>query len=159
MTEGRLQVAAVQYWSVAAFVSGGTAYSRTSQSDFAILVDDISRYLPVGGLLTSIDVMVRPGIARATVGNRITVDMARQTPDWGTPAVPLAVGPIFTATDDGTTNVQVISSGALPSGIFDNVSRSSQIVLRIRAGNDAGTNKDDIHSIRLSYTVNGPNAF
>lgn len=153
-TEGRLQVAAVQFWTVASFASGGTAYSRTSQSDFAILVGDISKYLPIGATLTLIEAMVEPGFARAG-GSRMLIDLARQTPNWGTPAIPVAVGPIFAVEDDGTTNVQVISSGVISEAI----ARDSDLVFRIRAGNNAGTNKDDVHAVRLSYDVPGPNAF
>lgn len=155
MTEGTLATAGTQYWTVANFVSGGTAYSRTSQVDRALLVDDISRYMPIGAQLTRIEALVGPGSARATVGDRMTMTLARQTPNFATPAIPVAVGPIFTATDDGTSAVQVIDSGV----ILQLVDRTSDLVLRIAAGNDAGTNKDDVHAIRFSFNVLGPNAF
>ena len=155
MQAGLLSTTAGRIWTAANFTSGGTGYSLTSQVNFALLLDDVSRYLPIIATLTGVEVMVGPGAARATVGDRMTVTLARQTPNWITPAIPVAVGPIFTATDDGSTSVQVISSGA----ISEAVGRTSDLVLRIAAGNDAGTNKDDVHAIRLSYTVNGPDAF
>jgi len=155
MTEGALG-AGTQFWTVANFASGGTSRARTSQLDRAILVDDVARYLPIGASLTGVEVMVAPGIARATVGDRITVTLTRHTPDWVTTPSPIpAAVDVFTATDDGLLPAQVIASGA----IAENISRSVNHVLRIVAGVDAGTNKDDVFAIRLSFTVPGPNAF
>ena len=153
--EGKLATGDAQLWTVAAFVSTGTGYSRTSQADRAQLVADISHWLPIFANLTRVQVLVAPGAARGTVGDRVTVSLFRQTPSFSTPAIPVADGPIGEATDDGTTNVQVIDTGV----IDEDVDRASQLCLRIVAGADGGTNKDDVHSILLTYTVLGPNAF
>ena len=156
MEEGRLQVAAVQFWTVAQFTNGGVGYSRTSQSDFARLTCDVALYLPDGSTLTNVEALVAPGAARASTANRMQISLFRQTPSFSTPAIPVTVGPINQNFDDGTTAVQVI---ALSSAVTEVIGRTSHVSVQIIAGNDAGTNKDDVHALRLSYDVPGPNAF
>ena len=166
MTEGILQVMPdhdeggasirqpAQFWTVAAFVSGGTAHSRTSQHDFARLVMDLSALLPDGATLTQVEAIVTPGAARAGA-NRMNMFLSRQTPNFGTPAIPVALGPLFSVFDDTTGSVQVLDTGAMTEAI----NRTSDLVLQIIAGDDAGTNKDDVHAIRVSYDDPGPQNF
>lgn len=141
----------VQYFSVAAF---SNTFALTSQYDRARIVADVSKYLPEGATLTRVEAMVTPGVIRGTVADRMFLDVSASSPVWGTPAIPAGTQ-LANVTDDGTLNVQVIDSLALTEVI----SRSRQVLVLLRCGIDSGTNKDDIHSLRLSFNAPGPNAF
>lgn len=149
---GTLQVIATgQYFTLAGFTN---SFSLTSQQDRVRIACDVSKLLDVGATLTGVEVLVVPGAARGTVGDRMFLDVSSSTPDFSTPAAPPSTQ-LANVTDDGTFNAQVVSSGALT----EVVSRAKQIIVLVRCGIDAGTNKDTIHSVRLSFDAIGPNAF
>lgn len=149
---GTLQVIATgQYFTLASF---SNSFSLTSQQDRARIVCDVSKWLPIGAQLTEVEVLLKPGTARAAAGDRMFLDVSSSTPDFATPAIPPGAQ-LANVTDDGTANNQVITSGALT----ENIVRTKQVLVLVRCGVDAGTNKDTIHSVRLSFTVVGPNAF
>lgn len=99
----------------------------------------------VGDELTFVDVSLNPGVARATVGNRITLTVKIRTCDWSTDGTPTDSF-LCTAHDDGTTNQQIVTCTFSPAYT---VQQGDQLLLEIQGGSDAGTNVDAINGIRL----------
>jgi hypothetical protein len=126
-----------------------TAAVLQSAVNTGVTAVGLARYMPHGGILTGVQVLVNPGVARATVGNRA------QTLDWVTPASPGLVTIGADQTDNGTTNIQVVAWGTLSLALTS----AQAIVLEVTAGNDAGTNTDSVHGVRLTFTDPGPRNF
>lgn len=100
-------------------------------------------------LNVSVDVLLKPGAARATSTNRMRVLITHVEPNFSTPAVPSEVDETTADTrDDGTANTQVVTASA---GTVSNIRPGKQLFVKIIAGNDAGTNLDAIYGIRVNY--------
>lgn len=109
--------------------------------------------LPHGAILTALEILVNPGAAR-TSGNNMAAVVTKSTPDFVTPALSTSnVVSLFE--DDTTTNLQVMTPGALAITIDS----ESFYVINISAGNTAAASPDTIEAIRLTFTDPGPRNF
>ena len=136
----------------------------TSQVNAARMCFDLKQYLPSGASIQEFDIMVQPGTTRATVGNRFTATLIRNGPDWddgGSHATPLNNGSatyttaLDSQTDDGMNTLQVIELTYATALDFSTYS----YMLILQAGNDAGSNNDDVWSIRIKFNDPGPRNF
>jgi hypothetical protein len=126
--------------------------SLQTVSNLSELSIPLSMYLPSGATLTRVRAVVDPGVARATVGNRMRMDLDQHVHNFASPAAPTRTG-IFSVRDDGTTNVQVIDSGVLAVAI-DKSNKTYDLIFI--GGNDSGTNIDSLYSVELQFTDPGP---
>lgn len=106
--------------------------------------------LPAGCILSTVEVMWKPGAARAGA-NRMALTVIRLTPDWATPdnaPTPIS-GPHY---DDGTTGLDVIATGDLAYTTTD----AEILMFSVLAGNTAASSNDRVYGFRVSYTDPGP---
>lgn len=109
-------------------------------------------YIPLDGALFDgceiggFSVYVQAGASRATVGNRITVDVVAQLASTG------ALEDLSSDyTDNGTMTGQGIGPG---SGLGITVAKNSRsYYLRVRSGNDGGTNRDRVYAASVFLLV------
>lgn len=126
----------------------------TTRVDNPLLLLPIGAYLPDGAIITLIRVILDPGVARATVGNRMQLIVDRITGiDFVTPVVPTFTN-LVTQEDDGNFGPQVVTSGAL-SETINKSSSGLDVVVKIQGGNDSGTNSDDVYAFEITYTDPG----
>lgn len=118
----------------------------------------ISDWLPDGASLASVHVLLDPGIARATTGNRVQFELVSRTRTVtvGTESLGSRSSEVATY-DDGTTNLQavpVLTGGAIA------VSKSTGKLtfLIVTSGNNADVNNDTVYAVKLTYTDPGPSA-
>ncbi len=118
----------------------------------------ISDWLPDGASLASVHVLLDPGIARATTGNRVQLELVSRTRTVtvGTESIGTRSSEVATY-DDGTTNLQavpVLTGGAIA------VSKSTGKLtfLIVTSGNNADVNQDTVYAVKLTYTDPGPSA-
>ena len=111
--------------------------------------------LPTGAVLTGVDALVEPGAARATEPNRMRLRVFRA--DYSAwPSAPTRTQLGSDDFDDGTATLQVLSV----SGLAEAIDRSAEaLFVEIRAGNDAGTNADNLRGFRIHFTDPGPRNF
>lgn len=140
------------------FIAGGRD-AILSAANGANLIYSLAGIVPSGAEITDVDVMVRPGAARASA-SRVEVELIRSTPDWGTPGIPTQSSPTGGyGEDDGTTSDQVIALTV--SGIGDAEDHESRaLFLRVRSGVDGGAhNPDRVYAIRIVFRDPGPRNF
>lgn len=130
-------------------LGGGIARSNANGG---IATLDLSRILPHGAVLTRVKAIVTPGIARATVGNRMSLQLDSRTPDFSTPAGGGTAAEFTLVRDDGTANIQVLDSTAFTMTV-DSIKLH---YLTIAAGNDGATNTDLFYAVQLSFDDIGP---
>lgn len=134
------------------FVTG----ARGSLVEGSVLLADVKALIPAGSTLESVDVLLNPGAARATVGDRVTVDLVSQTPDFDTPAAYGVGSSIGLARDDGTSSTQVVTLAA----VGEEITSLNTYQLLIYSGQDAGAHASDvIYAVRLNVTEQGPSNF
>lgn len=153
----------------AQIANGGNAwYSPSGNGSLSSIVDfprlriDFNEILPDGAVLQGVLAIMEPGAARTAQSSlpgdngRAWVRLKRGTPDFATPAVTTYGSDIAAVEDDGTTNVQLLTI----SGQSETINKSaSYLWWELIGGDDAGTNRDDIHAIRIQYTDPGPQNF
>lgn len=101
---------------------------------------------PLGASDTiTIDIMVEPGVTRATQTNRVRLGLYYSEPNWTTPATPSYTQIGSYAYDDGTTSVQKVTISNSFEPLTTRLYR-----LEIRGGNDAASNKDTLYAIRIT---------
>lgn len=132
-----------------------------SDQDFARWCCDLSAIFRNDVTITRIRAAVQPGAARATVGNRMTLWLAQGALDLATGVVSWT-GPLETSTDDGSTDEQFIDTGTIAvvgwptiAGAGASGPSGSTLHLHINAGNDAGTNRDQLRMIVINWTDPG----
>lgn len=122
-------------------VNGSIAILDEAYSEVTI---DLDRFGP-GMTLTGINVRVLPGAARATTGNRVTVDLFRVL---HTDVNPSGLSPLWTGTDDGTASAQYVHA----TGTAEAYNANYRYYVRVRAGNNANTVQDQVGSTLVSLT-------
>lgn len=154
----------VPWYSSVVSVSPTQGYLLTSREDFARLAFSLNAFLPHGAVISEIHAIVAPGAARAP-GNRMALFYFKGTKaDVAANAIPTYSGPLEDAEaagieeDAGTTAWQQISITGLSETLSNLLSGTavSDITVMVLAGDDAGTNSDDIYGIRVVYTDPGP---
>lgn len=128
--------------------------------NFPRLIVPIGAWLPDGATFRRIRALVAPGIARATVGDRMQLVVTRVTSiNFGDPiGSPPVYTDIVTQADDGTVNRQVISSGFVTESI-DKAAGGLQIQAYVQGGVDSGTNRDDVEAVEIQFEDPGPFSF
>ncbi len=117
--------------------------------DFVSIVTNLAN-------ITQIQALVKPGEARATEGNRMSLKFyriatgAEFTSPFGVPVETVFGSEDF---DDGTANRQVLTTGT-----FSDAAKRDQnlLVARIVAGNTATTFNDQFYGIRVLHDEFGP---
>lgn len=133
----------------------GTTGVSTSIADVGLAHLDLRAYVPHGAIVKRVKILVDPGIGRATVGNRISLQMQTRTLDFSTPAAGASSADFTLVRDDGTAGLQVLDSGAFTTTI-DSVKTHE---ITVTAGNDAATNNDVFYGVELTFTDPGPRNF
>jgi hypothetical protein len=129
-------------WLPFAPSGGGSLGWQQNGGTLRYLLFPLNGIIEYGAPITKIEVMVKPGAARATQADRMKLEVWEQTYNFTTPAAPAVANPSGNAGtpvdyDDGTTNAQVLS---LTEGVdtnFDNivVDLTKELVISIRSGN------------------------
>ncbi len=127
------------------------AGSVQSLTDFALATLDLRKVLPHGATLTSVKVLLDPGIARAGA-NRMHMRLQRRTLNFTTPAVAAATDDIAATYDDAGAALQTISA----TGLAISIDSATQHVLTIGGGNNSAANADQVHGIELRFNDPGP---
>lgn len=119
-----------------------------SQVNVAQLIYDLTPFLGRFESIVRARVLVKPGAARATVGDRIQITLGGHSygVSFGSPSGPSFTGH-GTETDDGTTDLQWVTFDF--SGAPLAVSSLATWLLELTAGVDAGANNDDVYAIVL----------
>lgn len=117
--------------------SAGNGGRAQLDDDFQECILDLSPARFPGTEIASIDVRILPGAARATVGNRITIELYQRST-----LITAASATLMwtTVTDDGTATAQTCTLTGTAIGWADGY----LYFLRIRAGNDGGSHLGDI---------------
>lgn len=116
-----------------------------------VLVWDLTKLLPGGVTITQLRVMIKPGAARTVKtsnpgdNGRMFFGLYAFAHDWATPAEASPYSPSY-AEDDGTTNVQTMTSGALTYTLARN---TTSVHCRVFGGDDATTNHDRIYGLEV----------
>lgn len=122
-----------------------------SEANQAGLAFDLTPHLPRNASIVRVRTLVDPGAARTGTTNRMLTELRGMTfgASFGAPAItePVALQQAF---DDTTGNLQwvTIDLSASPQLV------SAAVVWRlfVRAGNDAGTNKDRVHGALVEFS-------
>jgi hypothetical protein len=125
--------------------------------NLGLAICPINAFVPDGVTIVSFHVLVDPGVARATSGNRMRVSVLETKYSGSSaPATALLIDPSSdtTAVDDGTTNRQLIGKGSL-SYTFRKTVDQSVLEFLVLAGNDAATNIDSILGARVTCSQPG----
>jgi len=148
-------------WSGSIFgVAPTQGWRIKSEANTAQWFFPLSRYVPKGGVVNEIAVMIAPGLARAvqtTVpgdNGRMTLHYFDQTLVWGVSEV--YAGPLAAIEDDGTVNLQALTLPGGPLGLTIDPTTTTNRVVVVTAGNTGGVNKDDVIAMRLTLTDPGP---
>jgi len=134
-------------------------YELKSIEDYARLVFPLNWYLPPESTLTRIRALVKPGAAR-TVMTSIPGDNGRlfafltSTLSSFIGVSVAHTGPLYADEDDGTTGLQILDTGVISYQI--SFKTGANPIYQIVCGVDAGTNRDALHAIEISYTDPGP---
>lgn len=102
-------------------------------------------HLPHGAVLTQVLVLVDPSNTGADTMGVLLYELVY---DFATPAAPNVGATLGTATSSGT-GFQSLSVSGLPETLD---ATTTEWVLEINASADGGTNKDEVHAVRLRYT-------
>jgi len=132
-----------------------TTGARGSLVDGAVLVADLSKIIPAGCTLSSVEVLLNPGAAR-TGGDRVAVDILEQTPNFAVPAAYGTGTSLGTAYDDGSSSTQLVTLAAVDEMLVS----TNTLQLHIYSGQDAGAHAQDvIYAVRLSILETSPSNF
>lgn len=143
--------------------SSSAVYTVVSPGEVTLASNSTDYYfelppLPLSAKITGVAVMVQPGAARATAGNRMSVWMrALSVNSFSTPTAPTNTSLGTATTDDGTANLQIITHLTSVSIANNDLSNTRAFSLRVTSGNDAATNNDSVRAIRILW--NDPGLF
>lgn len=117
-----------------------------SRVNVAKIFRDIRGEVPAAAVITDIAVAVIPGAARATVGDRIKVDLYS---DGSLHA---------SATDDGTTSAQSISLSSSTSPAWVDLTQTAQggVELEITSGSTGAASQDRLLAFGIQFDDPGP---
>lgn len=115
--------------------------------DFAVRHVPISDIVPDGATVTRIKALVKPGAAR--VSGRMVLELFRHLQAWTAPYANSFVGPLHDFADNGTTDEQPIDTGIISLAIDRS---AEQLVARLVAGDDAGTNRDRVLGWEIQFS-------
>lgn len=138
-------------WTAEVF---GDGFKVVSDANFAKLHFSIADMIPNGATITRIRAAVKPGAARTST-DRMSLyawdlGVAWPTAPAATPVTVSAANDLMTIDyDDGTTAAQVLDSGAVT---LVNDRANYQIIVQIMAGNDGGSNEDEVYGLEITYT-------
>ncbi len=138
-------------------ITGGLAEWNAGASSVISAADstDVTFHLPLphGAVVSKVEARIKPGAARATVGDRMLLQVASRDLDWSSGSVP--AGAVIIGTDDrddGTASIQTLEVGSL-SVVIDNIGDASKKLFAIvTSGNTGSTQIDVLHEIRVTYT-------
>lgn len=116
-----------------------------------IIVFPCTQILRVGMIITGATILDRAAAARATSGNRVTVDLRKQEHNVVTPTV-YASSSVATGTGSASAGYEFTGTGT----ISETVATGFEYYIVVKAGNDAGTNHDQILDVFLTVTNPGP---
>lgn len=137
-------------------------WNLVSRHDFMQSILPLSDLLPEGAVIDMVRAIVKPGAARAVMttdpgdNGRMFLSLFAHTLNWtaGPPPTSAFTGPTNADEDDGTTDIQILSTG---SGLALTVAKATaQRSARIVCGDDAGTNRDRILGWEVTFTQPGP---
>jgi hypothetical protein len=137
-------------WYIDSSATPPTPTSRVA-SGFGLF--DLSPFVKTGYVITLVRLVVNPSSAQSTAGNRMQFKLTREIPDFVTPNTPgeeTVTG--GSATDDGTTNLQVVT--ITPTGGL-----TIDLSLRtpfLKVKNNIDASGSTVHSLELTVTVPGP---
>lgn len=146
-------------WASYRGVGGGATVVTAwgSEADAGRLIISLGSIVEYGAPITRIDVIVKPGQARAG-GNKMKLELWEEQPDFVTPAISTKINPsgnagIPTVSDDGTTNVQLLSMIAGSTANFANikVDLTKDLILGVSAGNNGLTFSDSVLAARITW--------
>lgn len=118
-----------------------------SGADFAARHVAISDIVPDGATVTRVKALVKPGATR--VSGRMVLELFRHVQSWSTPYADSFIGPLHDFPDNGTTDAQPIDTGPI-SLVVDR--SAEQLVARLVAGDDGGTNRDRVLGWEIQFT-------
>lgn len=120
-------------------------------TDSGRIVFPLSSILRVGMTITGATILDRAAAARATSGNRVTVDLRKQEHNVVTPTV-YASSSVATGTGGATADYEFTGTGT----ISEVVGTGFDYYLVVKAGSDASTNHDQILDVFVTVTNPGP---
>jgi len=150
----------VQIGAYGDWMRSTTPVGSMSYVNFAKMAWDITPLLPREGRIKFVRVLVKPGAARA-IGHRMGSLVWRQSfqsagshtaEDPSAYVTPVLSAPVATDVgqfDDGTTNLQWITHDHSASPIVVELFQKWRV--NLVAGNDAGTNKDIVHAVAVTF--------
>ena len=140
-------------WTVANPGAGSAqGFHLESAENFAKAVLPLSDILPSGATVEEIAALVTPGAARGS-GSRISLSWYSAIYDFVTAPGVTYDGFNNEVEDDGTTDTQVLAMDT--SGLITINSETNTHQAVLTAGNDAGSNPDELLVIRLQWTDAG----
>lgn len=111
----------------------------------------LDHHLPDEGTIDTIVVTVKPNVVRATESNRIQVTLWRTDTTPGADDTEEQVGTTTSANyDDGTTDTQAIT--ITPNHTFGRIDNEWSYYVLVTAGNNAGSNNDEIFGTQIEFT-------
>lgn len=147
--------ASVGGWRVSAYSTSPTeGFVLQSDVNYARALVDLSALVPSGSRIVRVRAAVLPGSARST-SNRMTLALARLTVDLGTAAISYS-GPLHSDEDSGAAAAQLLDTGTIDeaasrSGDEGNGDGATALLAVITAGNDAGTNRDQLRALVIDW--------
>lgn len=84
-----------------------------AEATAALAVYRIPIRLPVGAVLTRVEAMVKPGTSRPIAAERMSLLIGHTDLNWSTPSSATLTNIGATIRDNGTTNTQVLDTGAI----------------------------------------------
>jgi hypothetical protein len=142
-------------WRGVAVGGAGNAYAVQAKADSAILAVPLNQCVPHGATISSIEVMVTLGATRAGA-DRVQVSWQQPVVNWAIPSA--TYGALEdTANDGGAAGGSTVTITVTPTPAIALESDNSgwPVSIVIKAGNNASTNPDNVHSIRVTYTDPG----
>lgn len=143
-------------------VLSGTATSEAGggliiQSNYAKVVFDLSGFLPDGAMVNGVRALVKPGIARATLADRMSLSLDDVISNYSTYGV--LVNNLITNTyDNGTAVIATMVGTPSPTPMVMK-SQGNNLIVTVKSGVDAAVNNDTIYSILVEWTDPGPRNF
>ncbi|MCK4718298.1 MAG: hypothetical protein KAT70_06480 [Thermoplasmata archaeon] len=139
-------------WSiVTATATSGSGPILLSRENSAIWSLPISNFVPSGSVITRVRALVKPGAVRAT-NFRMSIIVGTQVFDFDAPEF-VSDTDETEVEDDGTTDMQTISSGTISITTDRSTDKTHA---RVICGSDAGTNYDRFFAIEVQFDDPGP---
>lgn len=137
----------------------GNSYARQAKKDSAVLGVPLNQHVPHGAEITLIEAMVTLGATR-TGADRVQLSWQQPVLNWSTPSA--TYGALEDTADDGGAaggSTVVITCTPTPAIALESLDNAWPVAIVIKAGNNASTNPDNLHGLRVTYIDPGPRNF